>query len=392
MKFNEMGIRSEILHSLENLGFTHPTDIQEKAIPFLKKGMDLIGQSETGSGKTLAFALPLLDTLTPGRGVQALILTPTRELAKQIKDEFDKVSGGSVSVTTVYGGVGFEPQIHGLINSDVIVATPGRMLDHLRRGNARFEKVKYLVLDEADRMLEMGFIEDVETIIRHVPQGRQMMLFSATMPHEIVRISKRHLKDPVHITTKQFVDTQQLTQVYVDCMDNEKFSLLVHLIRIQPPARGIVFCARRGIADSVAQNLSTQGIKARALHGGLTQSRREQTLASFHGGGTHILVATDVASRGLDIKGVTHIYNYNIPDNPDDYTHRIGRTARAGKSGKAISLISPMDYDNFRKITQTLDIDREMVGWFKRIPFITNHFSKPVYHKRHMKTWRSPHQ
>lgn len=370
MKFEEMGIGPEIADSLQKMGLSTPTEIQEKTIPSLREGKDVIGQSETGSGKTLAFAIPLLEKLTPGRGVQALILTPTRELAKQIKTEFEKVSG-TFSVTTVYGGVGFEPQIQGLKRSEIIVATPGRMLDHLRQGNCNFSGVRHLVLDEADRMLEMGFIDDVEYILRHLPRERQSMLFSATMPSEIVRIGRRYLKDPLFVRTKQFVNPNLLAQAYYDCMDNEKFSLLVHLIQSEPDVKGMVFCNRKTTADLVANNLQKQGIKAAAIHGDLSQGRREEALEKFHSGTVSILVGTDVASRGLDIKGVTHIYNFNIPDKPEDYTHRIGRTARAGEKGRAISLISPQDYENFRRVTANIEVRKERVQSFQRLPFHT---------------------
>ncbi|MBI4182191.1 MAG: DEAD/DEAH box helicase [Candidatus Aenigmarchaeota archaeon] len=369
MEFKDMGIDSALLSTIEQRGFTQPTAIQEQTIPLLKQGKDIIAQSETGSGKTMAFAIPILEKIQKGQGPQALVLTPTRELAKQVSEEFEKIGGGRFGVVTVYGGVGFEPQVHGLRQAEVIVATPGRMLDHLRQGNARLQKITHVVLDEADRMLEMGFIEDVETILKQVPRERQTMLFSATMPWEVRDISLRYLREPAEVSTRQFVDSSLLKESYLDCLDNEKFSLLVHLLRTHRPPRSMVFCGKRSTVDLVANNLHRQGITAKALHGGLTQGRREQVLAEFHQGKTLVLVATDVAARGLDIKGVTHIYNYNAPEEADDYTHRVGRTARAGEKGMAVSLISPTDYLNFRRVTSVRDIDREEAGEYPRIPF-----------------------
>ncbi|NOX71241.1 MAG: DEAD/DEAH box helicase [Candidatus Micrarchaeota archaeon] len=373
-KFSEMNIKNEIAEMLEKYELTTPTEIQTKAIPLIREGKDIIGQSETGSGKTLAFGIPILENIEPGKGIQALIVTPTRELANQIKDEFIKFGRNTkMQVISVYGGVSIEPQINGLRTATIVVGTPGRILDHLNRGTMFLKNVKFLVLDEADRMLDMGFIDDVNTIIQNTPTERQTLLFSATMPYEIQEISKRYMKNPVTITTRPQVKPEKLKQIYYNCSKNEKFSLLFHLLN-KEKERGMtmVFCGRRRTADMVADNLRRNGIKAEEMHGGLSQSKRESLLSDFHKRKFDVLVATDVASRGLDIKGVTHVFNYDIPDKTDDYTHRIGRTARAGNEGIAISLLSPEDFDNFRKVlAPEIKVENGGNESFKKIPFRT---------------------
>ncbi|MCX6815051.1 MAG: DEAD/DEAH box helicase, partial [Candidatus Aenigmarchaeota archaeon] len=254
----------------------------------------------------------------------------------------------------------------------VVIGTPGRILDHVNRRTINFAHVRFLVIDEADRMLDMGFIDDVERIIHLTPRTRQTMLFSATVPDPVYRISTRYMRNPVKIATQRYVKAEFLHQFYYDVLDNEKFSLLVHLIKKENPKLAMIFCGRRTTCDAVYRNLVSNGVNAKVIHGGLEQEKRERIMSEMHAGNINVLVATDVASRGLDIKGVTHIFNYDVPDKSDDYTHRIGRTARAGKSGKAITLLAPADHQNFRRILQLnpgLSVQKGEKENFAKVPF-----------------------
>src|SRR4030042_1609979 len=373
MTFESLKIDNKILELLKKAGFEKPTPIQKECIPAIKQGKDVIAQSETGSGKTLAFAIPIMEAVTPGRGIQALIVTPTRELANQIYREFLKLTMFKMAVIrSIYGGVSIEEQIRGMGSADIVVGTPGRILDHINRRTINLANVRFLVLDEADRMLDMGFIDDVERIIHLTPRTRQTMLFSATVPDPVYRISKRYMKEPVRIRTQRYVKADLLPQFYYDVLDSEKFSLLVHLIKKEDPALAMIFCGRRTTAGAVYTNLVSHGINAKVIHGGLEQEKRERIMKEMHAGDIRVLVATDVASRGLDIKGVTHIFNYDVPDKSDDYTHRIGRTARAGKSGKAITRLSPPDHQNFRRILQEnpeIKVQKGVKEPFAKVPF-----------------------
>jgi ATP-dependent RNA helicase DeaD len=373
-------IEESVLCSLNNIGFETPTKIQFETIPLIKQGYDVIGQSETGSGKTAAFGIPLVEKVAKGNNIQALVLAPTRELALQIASDLTKFSSSKgLYVQTVYGGVSMGPQIYGLRKAEIVVGTPGRILDHMRRGNADFSNLKIFVLDEADRMIDMGFIEDIEMIEQNIPKDRQTLLFSATMPESLLKIRDRFTRNAKKIKTGFKVGEEVLRQYYCDTDYQSKFSLLVHLIKEEQPKLAIIFCNSRRDVDVVARNLQYNEINATALHGGLSQDRREKVMESFHRGITKILVATDVAARGLDIKNVTHIFNYSIPKTAEDYTNRIGRTARAGESGKAISFLSRDDHDSFRRIINSFsyDIKRMEVSDFKILPFM-----KPQSHAR----------
>ncbi|MCK5031253.1 MAG: DEAD/DEAH box helicase, partial [Thermoplasmatales archaeon] len=342
MKFEELNIHKKLIDETCEQGFEELTPIQEKCLPEIIKGKDVVGQAETGSGKTLAFCLPILDGVILGAGLQTVVLTPTRELCVQVTDvfkDFGKILG--IKTTSVYGGVGIEPQIKKIRTSEIVVGTPGRMLDHLRRKTLDFKNVRYLVLDETDKMLEMGFIDDVEKIIRHVPKKRQTLMFSATILGNIHRLMNRHLSNPIVIKTKSLVDKSKLHQTYYDIyQQNDKFSLLVHLLKNDTSDLAIVFCATRVESDAVARNLRHHGISASAIHGGMSQNKRTQSLDALKNQKTDVLVATDVAARGLDIKNVSHIYNYDVPKTAIEYIHRIGRTARAGENGAAITLLT----------------------------------------------------
>jgi ATP-dependent RNA helicase DeaD len=374
MKFEDMNIEKSVSDSLNNIGFEKPTRIQLETIPIIKQGYDVIGQSETGSGKTAAFGIPLVEKVVKGKKTQALVLAPTRELSLQIANELMKFSRfKGLYIQTVYGGVSMEPQTRGLRKAEIVVGTPGRILDHMRRGTLDVSNLKIFVLDEADRMIDMGFIEDIEAIERNMPEDRQTLMFSATMPDSLIEIRDKFTRNAKKIKTQIKVREDILKQYYCDVDHTTKFSLLVHLINQEKPKLAIIFCNSRRDASAVARNLQYNNINATELHGGLTQQRREHVMEKFHEGIIAILVATDVAARGLDIKNVTHIFNYNIPKTAEDYTNRIGRTARAGESGKAISLLSRDDHDSFRRIIRTFsyayDIESMEVGDFRILPF-----------------------
>ena len=373
MKFNDIRFKPQIQKNLKAMGFDELMDVQEKTILPILEGKDIVGQAETGSGKTLAFALPIIEKIHPGAGIQALVLTPTRELAMQISDVFRDIGKDlKINVTTVYGGVSIDMQIKMLRTTDIVVGTPGRMLDHIERRTIDFGKVRFLVLDETDRMFDMGFIEDVEKIINCVPQKRQTLLFSATMYGILDHIIQKHLKNPLKVRTQTHVHKTKLRQVFYDIYNqNEKFSLLVHLLKHSTSGLALVFVATRRETDVVTKNLQKNGLNAMTIHGGMTQSAREKSLDALKNEKTDILVATDVAARGLDIKNVTHVYNYDVPKTSKEYIHRIGRTARAGEKGKAVTLLVKRDHDNFRRVSQDdqLDIVKEEMPEFDKIYF-----------------------
>jgi ATP-dependent RNA helicase DeaD len=366
-KFKGLGLSEKLLETLGELGFESPSEIQEKTIPLILNGKDVIGLAATGSGKTLAFSSGIVEKVIPGKGIQALVLTPTRELADQITKVIKIFSRKfSLNIQEIYGGVGFSDQIEGADNSEIIVATPGRLLDHLKKGNFDLSRIKILVLDEADRMVDMGFLQDVKRIIEQCPEKRQTLLFSATSSPEIENISTKYMHNSVEISVERYVDSSKLKQVYYDVPSHLKFSLLVHFLKNEKSGIIMVFCNTRRNADLVDRNLRKHGIFSHVIHGGLEQKKRIRIIEKFHSNDADILVCTDVAARGLDIKNVTHVYNYDVPKTSDDYIHRIGRTARAGKEGMAVSLVSSRDYDNFRNVlrNESLNIIRD------EIPFV----------------------
>ncbi|MGV8163095.1 MAG: DEAD/DEAH box helicase [Candidatus Nanoarchaeia archaeon] len=352
MKFEELELRPEIMKAIQRLGFTEATPIQAKGIPEAMKGRDIVGQSSTGSGKTAAFGIPIFEKVERGQGIQAVILTPTRELAVQVQERMnDFAIYLNIKTTVVYGGVGIQPQIDALKRAEVVVATPGRMLDHIGRQTINLKNVKTFVLDEADKMFEMGFIEDVREILKSIPsKDRQTMLFSATISANIQGLIKAYLRDPFMIREKLHVDKSLLKQTYYNVQSKDKFSLLFHLLKHKTEGLAIVFCGTRREVDMINKNLKRQGIKSLAVHGGLSQNMRSNAVDSLKKENISVLVATDVAARGLDINNISHIYNYDSPKNSDEYTHRIGRTARAGNSGEAITLLSERDHENFRHV------------------------------------------
>lgn len=361
MKIEDLNLNPSILRALKDLGFTETTNIQEKCIPPILEGKDIFGQSSTGSGKTAAFGLPIINNLERGHGIQSLILTPTRELCVQVTNAIRSFSKYSdIRICSVYGGVSIEPQIEIVKKTDIVVGTPGRVLDHIKRKTINLSKVKFFVLDEADKMFEMGFIDDVEDIMKHLPEKRQTLLFSATLPATVMHVVNKHLKTPTTIKSKVHVDRSLLKQVYYDIKSHDKFSLLVHLINKAPHGLAIVFCGTRREVDVLSKNLIMQKIKAIPIHGGLTQNRRLNAIEALKKGNA-VLVATDVAARGLDIKNVSHVYNYDVPKSSEDYIHRIGRTARAGMEGDAVTLLTDRDHENFRRVLSDRSLQIEKV-------------------------------
>lgn len=351
MKFEDFGLSHKLLETVKRMGFEAPTVIQEKSIPLIIKGKDVIGESATGSGKTLAFGCGIVEKVTPKNGIQSLVLTPTRELAEQVKNTLKQLSKDMhLVIIPIYGGVSINPQIYDLKNADVVIATPGRLLDHLQRGTIDLSKIKVLVLDEADRMFDMGFINDVERIMQQCQKKRQTLFFSATITPNIKSLAKKHMINPETVLAENMVDPSKLKQVYYNIPRNMKLSLLVELLKGERSGLIMIFCNTRRSVDFVVRNLKANDIRSTAIHGGLSQNKRTNTMGLFNNAKVNVLVCTDVASRGLHIENVSHVYNYEIPSDPKDYVHRIGRTARAGKAGQVVNFLSENDYSKFDNI------------------------------------------
>lgn len=358
--FLQLGIRKEIYHTLKSLGLTTPTPIQEKTIPSVLEGKDIIAQAQTGTGKTLAFVLPILEKLDVNNPeIQALILTPTRELAQQITKEIKKMIENieGAQVLAVYGGQDVNHQLKKLKGAQhIVVATPGRLLDHIRRNTVDLSTVQKLVLDEADQMLHLGFLPEVDDIIFETLSTRQTMLFSATMPNEIRSLAKKYMIDPENIQVKaKQITVDEIKQIVVETTDRRKQATLLHLLEEQRPFLGIIFCRTKIRAKKLQEALITSGYESDELHGDLTQSKREKAMKRFREAKTQFLVATDVAARGLDVEGVTHVFNYDIPHDVESYVHRIGRTGRAGGEGVAFTLVAPKDLDFLRMIEKGIN-------------------------------------
>ena len=374
MSFAKMDVHEKIVDALRDEQITEPTEIQDWTIPLILEGEHVIGISKTGSGKTAAFAVPVLDSVWPGDGIQAIVIAPTRELALQISDQM-KLFGKNldVSVATVFGGVSYGPQIQEMKRAEIVVGTPGRILDHIRRGNLQTDRVEMVVLDEADKMTEMGFIEDIEVIIDSTPDKRQVLLFGATISRKIENLQRKYMPDPVWAEAERHVGEEYLEQFYFDISRFEKFSLLMHLIETEKADQMIIFCSACRTADLVYRNLKLQKRDALLLHGKLSQHKRFKVIDKFNKNKAKLMVASPVAARGLDIQHVTHIINYDLSQDPEEYIHRVGRTARAGKSGKAITLLSDRDYSVFSRIENqfSLRITKLDSPSFKRYPFKT---------------------
>lgn len=357
--FSALGITPKLSELLHQEGITEPTPVQKQAIPLLLNGQDVIAQAQTGTGKTIAFALPILQRINVEKEqVQALILTPTRELAIQITSELKKlVSAVGVSVLAAYGGQDVEAQIRKLQRSPhIVVATPGRLIDHMKRETVNLGKLQMLVLDEADQMLHMGFLPEVESIITQTPKARQTMLFSATMPDAIRRLAADYMKTPADIRIRSTnVTLDSIKQVVYETTDRGKQQALVHLLERHQPYLAVIFCRTKVRAKKLNEALQDLGIESDELHGDLTQAKREQVMKRFRDARLQVLVATDVAARGLDVEGVTHVYNYDVPQDGELYIHRIGRTGRAGQHGTAITLATPYDKNNLLLIEQSIN-------------------------------------
>lgn len=342
--FREMNLKPELVESLRRIGFVSTTEVQEKAIPELMKGKNLIVRAKTGTGKTAAFIVPIFQAIGSSRDLEAIIIAPTRELALQIT-AFARQVGYPLRINTitVYGGASINAQLQALRQGpNVVVGTPGRIVDLMERGALRLDKIKYLVLDEADIMLDMGFIDDVEKIIYKVPHGRQMMLFSATISKDVERIAERHSRGNVRISigSEEEPVVNTIKHIYAIVPFKAKFSGLLAYIKEYSPKKAIIFARTKFEANSVSRVLNSQGYHAILLHGGLTQSAREKSLANFRNG-SQFLIATNIASRGLDIADITDIINFGAPDDPKVYLHRVGRSARMGKEGRAVTIADP---------------------------------------------------
>ncbi|MFI5913533.1 DEAD/DEAH box helicase [Dactylosporangium sp. NPDC051541] len=365
--FADLGARPETVTALEAVGITHAFAIQEYAVPIALRGTDLIGQAPTGTGKTLGFGVPLLDRVTaPGEGAdglpQALVVVPTRELGLQVARDIaaaGKTRG--VRVLPLYGGVAYEPQVEALRNGvEIVVGTPGRLLDLSKGKHLRLHAVRALVLDEADRMLDLGFLDDVERILKLLPEERQTMLFSATMPDPIVTLARRFLRQPMTIHAHHDASTgpSPLTKQFIyRTHPLNKIEIVARILQAEDRGLTMVFCRTKRAADRAAEDLDFRGFAAAAVHGDLGQGARERALRAFRAGKIDVLVATDVAARGLDVSGVTHVINYDCPEDPDTYTHRIGRTGRAGATGVAVTFVDWEDMPRWRIIDKTLGMD-----------------------------------
>ncbi|WP_145523652.1 DEAD/DEAH box helicase [Virgibacillus sp. SK37] len=355
LDFLQLGIRKEINHTLKSLGIVAPTPIQERTIPSVLKGKDVIAKAQTGTGKTLAFVLPMIEKIDVHKpDVQALILTPTRELAQQISKEIKRMVENVEGIHTlaVYGGQDVERQLKKLKGANhIVVATPGRLLDHIRRETIDLSTVQMLVLDEADQMLLMGFLPEVDDIIHETLSTRQTMLFSATIPKEIKSLAKKYMNEPEFIEVKaKKVTVEEIKQVVIETTDRRKQETIFHLIEEHRPFLAIIFCRTKIRVRKLHEALIANGYNSDELHGDLSQSKREKAMKRFREAKTQVLVATDVAARGLDVEGVTHVYNYDIPHDVESYVHRIGRTGRAGGDGVAFTLMAPKDLEFLRMI------------------------------------------
>jgi Superfamily II DNA and RNA helicases len=360
--FAVLGLDARLLTTIGALGYEEPTPIQREAIPPLLAGHDLLAEAPTGTGKTAAFALPMLQRITIGEAgtgsTSALVLVPTRELAMQVAEALHTYGRElGARVLPVYGGQPISQQLRGLRGGvDIVVATPGRAVDHLKRGSLRFDQVQIAILDEADEMLDMGFAEDLDTILSATPEGRQTALFSATISPTITRIAKRHLREPVRVTvraeTRAADGSALVRQVAYVVRRSDKLAALCRILDVEDPTSALVFARTRGEVDNLAEALSARGHDAGALHGGLAQEGRDRIMGRFRDGSLDVLVATDVAARGLDIDHVSHVVNFDVPSDPDMYIHRIGRTGRAGREGVAITLVEPREHRLLRNIEQ----------------------------------------
>lgn len=353
--FTDLGLSEVVVEALVKKGFEKPSPIQEQTIPFiLNDERDLIGQAQTGTGKTAAFGLPVIELLEPTDGpVQALVLTPTRELTLQVSKELNELKGKKkLQITSVYGGQSISLQKRQLKQkTDIVVGTPGRLIDHLKSKSLDLSQVKFVILDEADEMLTAGFVEDIETILSRTNEERKTILFSATMPRDILNLAKNYMKDyEVLEAKKETLATTLTEQLYVEVRESDKLEAVCRIMDLSDDFYGLIFCRTKRDVDAINDRFLQRGYESEAMHGDLSQAQRERVLAKFRKKQCQILVVTDVASRGLDITGLSHVVNYAIPQDPESYVHRVGRTGRAGKSGTAITLITPAEHRKLQRI------------------------------------------
>ncbi len=361
MTFSDFNLKPTILAAVEEAGFTEPSPVQKEAIPLILEGHDMIAQAQTGTGKTAAFGLPMMSMMEADGSVEGLVIVPTRELAMQVSDElfrFGRKAG--LKTATVYGGTPYGKQIDRIKQASIVVATPGRLQDLLMSGKIKINP-KFVVLDEADEMLDMGFLDEIKNIFTFLPKERQTLMFSATMPKAIRKLAEEILNEPktVSITKSESTNTS-ITQYYYVVQERERDDALIRLIDFKNPDKCIVFCRMKKEVDRLVAHLTAQGFKVSGLHGDMEQKQREVTIRAFKQGGIDIFVATDVAARGLDVNDVTHVFNYHIPFDSESYVHRIGRTGRGGKTGEAITLVSPNELRTIKRIEK--DVGTKMIS------------------------------
>lgn len=369
--FHALNLSEPILSAVDRAGYRDPTPIQAALIPKVLEGLDVIGQAQTGTGKTAAFLLPFFQSWEPNNepGPQALIMAPTRELVAQVAEEAQKLRPSKHFRTlAVYGGQPLGGQIKELKQGvNLVVGTPGRLLDHLARGTLVLNRVRYLVLDEADRMLDIGFRPDIERILRRCPEQRQTLLLSATMPDPVLRLTKRYMIDPIHINVSPARMTLEcIRQFYITVDEERKFDLLAHVLKRERPKQCIIFCARKRGADKLFQKLRRLTKRAAVMHGDLAQGVRNRIMQGFRDAQIAFLVATDVVGRGIDVTGISHIFNYDLPEDPENYVHRIGRTGRMGKDGMAIAFVNPEQGEELTRIETfiNLQLTRDQIEGF----------------------------
>ncbi len=355
LKFNELSLSNEILKAVEDLGFEEATPIQSLSIPKMMTGMDIIGQSQTGTGKTAAFGIPVLEKINAkNKAVQAIILCPTRELAIQVAEElklFSKYKKG-INIVPVYGGQPIQRQMMALSKgAQIVIGTPGRVIDHLERRTLKLDTVSIIILDEADEMLGMGFRDDIELILKSIPEERQTVFFSATMPKEFLSLTKKYQRSPETIkVVSEKLTVPSIEQYYFDIKEHQKLEALTRCLDMYDPKRSLAFCNTKKRVDEVSSSLQARGYCTDAIHGDMNQSQRNRVMAKFRNGSIELLIATDVAARGIDVDDIDMVFNFDVPKDDEDYVHRIGRTGRAGKAGKAYSFVSGKDIYKLRDI------------------------------------------
>jgi ATP-dependent RNA helicase DeaD len=394
--FQELGLGAEITKALKENGYGVPFPIQEAAIPLVLKGLDVIGQAHTGTGKTAAFGLPILTKVKRNGPIQVLILVPTRELAVQITNEinrFAKYTG--IRTLAIYGGQSIGLQYDQLRKGvQIVVATPGRLIDHIKRGSIQLDTVKFVVLDEADRMLDMGFIEDIKFILFYIREDRQTCLFSATMPPQILKLAQEYMHDTKEIRLNEELSLDTIEQTYLVVYEKEKFKHLCNIIKNRGKKQTIIFAATKHRAQRLADDLRREGFKAITIHGDLSQKQRDNAMYRFKKATEDVLVATDIAARGIDVPAIGHVINYDLPEDPLIYFHRIGRTARAGSTGKAISLVSQDRINDFERILSKTEqpirkLNEEMGIVVPTLQYRSYHKYQQRHRYRHNTSYRS---